>query len=348
MTTKHVEIIAMSILIAMVFYTIVAIATIGRFAQTHAVVVKSDCVSCHIDSFQALNNSKHISDMREGQSYVIDNFILMRNSNDTESDLQGLCYSCHNVNKRSGAFAFQDFYIDKENNTVINGLTFWTNETPVGNENESVRVKITVESVTPPNASLGLDTTIQLMNFSGQQNYSKLSTNVLTSLSINESTEIVRDNIFADYFRVYLSAGGDWESATIVVTVGEPSLTYPILSIDLNGGGLNHYVLPNDFNLQYYSRLYFHTSGNYSITRVTDAKETIRNIELSNNSLLQSYELMRDPQNNTGFTCGSPDAMCHINQKITDIGMKYGIDGERFYNHEMEVSTSNICDNCHI
>ncbi len=344
MKTRAIKFMAMSILVAMVFYSFVALASIGRFSQTHAIVVKSDCTDCHIDSLTNLDKGKHIGAMGKNQSNVIDNFFFLKNS----SDVQGLCYTCHSINKRSRAFGFQDLYIDSRNNySAVNGIVFWNNILPTGEETENIRVNVTLESVTPENTSVTVDATVMLENFSGQQNASKLSTNVFQSLVRNESAIITRNNVYGDYFRIYLTASGNWERAKLNIAIEDPFLTYPILSIEVaNGSGINYNVLPNDFPLQYSNLLYFHTKGGYNVIPVSEA----RNILMANKvNSFQSYEMMNDTvRNTTKYSCSSADTMCHINQRITDMGQRFGVKGERFYNHDMDFPDSDTCSACHI
>lgn len=357
MNHKKIEQMAAIIIIAMVFYSIVAIASIGRFSQTHAIVMKADCTDCHIDSLSNLDKGKHIGAMGRDQNKTIDNFFILRNS----ADVQGLCYSCHVAGARTNAFALNDFYIDSENNTVINGIDFWNNNindiSNIGNkvngtETERIKVNITLTSISPENATLTLDATVQLMNFSGQQNSSKLFTNVYTTMYQNDSAIITRDNIYGDYFRIYITASGNWENARLQIGIDEPP-SYPTLSNYLVNGsasdpGSNSYVLPNDFPLQYSNLIYFHTQGNYLKTQMSEALNFIRTNEI-NVSSIQTGELMNDTvRDTTKYSCGSAGGMCHINQRITDLGERFGINGERFYTHDLAYPDSNTCAMCHI
>lgn len=355
-TKINIKNIAIITMIVMVLYTVVAVASIGRFSQTHAIAVKTECTDCHQDSLLNLFNGKHIRKMGPSQSTVIDNFLTLKGYSENftgtlaTSDVQGICYSCHIVSGRSRFFAFQDFFIDKVpgsnisgNNVAIAGIVLGDNKT--GEETENIKVNITLLSVTPDNGSVTLDASVQLMNFSGQQNASRLTTNTVQTIALNESVLLARDSVYGDYYKVYITASGNWEKAEF--SVGIEDSNNPILSITvLDGSSPNRYTLPNDFRMQYHNLNYFHTNGSYNSIRVTDALNFLR--QQSNATVSFQYELMNETVRNSApsFSCSSSDTMCHINQKITDLGQKYGINGERFYNHEMELT--NIATNCNI
>jgi hypothetical protein len=339
--------------VVMAIYTAVAVATVGRFSETHAITVKTECTDCHQDAMLDVFNGKHISSMSTNQTAVIDNFLTIKGytGNSTGSDkqdfIQGLCYSCHVVEQRNSYFGFQDFFMDSQNNVVISGVKL-LNDVTSGDENESIKVNITLVYVTPANASVSLDASVQLINFSGQQNHTKLTTNIHQPIAVNESATILRDNVYGDYYRVFITANGNWEQADFSVGIEDSS--YPFLSMSiLNGTSPNCYTLPNDFRMQYYGLNYFHTNGSYNSIRVPDALSIIKQ-NITNTTTFQ-YALMNETVRNSApsYSCSVPDTMCHINQKITDLGQKYGVNGERFYNHDMQLANmASNCNICHI
>jgi hypothetical protein len=356
MTKINVETIAIITIVVMLLYTAVAVASIGRFSQTHAINVKTECTDCHQDSLLKLFDGKHIRKMGSNQSTVIDNFLTLKGYSQNftgtvaTSDVQGICYSCHIVSGRSRFFAFEDFFVDNVtgsnvtgNNVAISGIVLGDNKT--GEETENIKVNITLLSVTPDNGSVTLDASVQLMNFSGQQNASRLTTNIVQPIASKESVLLARDGVYGDYYKVYITASGNWENAEF--RVGIEGSSYPFLSITvLDGSSPNRYTLPNDFRMQYYNLNYFHTNGSYNSIRVIDALNFLR--QQNNSPVSFQYELMNETVRNSApsYSCSASDSMCHINQKITDLGQKYGINGERFYNHDMELT--NIASNCNI
>jgi hypothetical protein len=351
-TRINLKTIAIIVMAVTVIYTVMAVASVGRFSETHAITVKSECIDCHQDTMVDLFNGKHIRSMGLNQSAVIDNFLTVKGysgnstvaSSDTQSFIQGLCYSCHIVAGRSRLFAFQDFFIDNSNNATISGIKLLGDNT-TGEENESIKVNITLISIIPDNGSVSLDSSIQLMNFSGQQNVTKLTTNAVQPIAVNESVLLRRDNVYGDYYRVYITANGNWEKAEF--SVGIEDSTYPFLSITiLDGTSPNRYTLPNDFRMQQYGLNYFHTNGSYNSMRITDALNILTQ-NITNTTTFQ-YELMNETvrKSASSYSCSTPDTMCHINQKIADLGQKYGVNGERFYNHDMQLT--NIASNCNI
>lgn len=141
-TLRLLENIATFILVLIFVYSIVGLASVGRFTNTHAIQKQSLCVDCHADALIELNNGRHINDMKPNQSTVIESFFLIRG----QPDLQGLCLSCHNV--RQDLFAFKNFNITtkKLNGTqkgaaYIEDIVLWeTNNSNLTRMNDAVLI----------------------------------------------------------------------------------------------------------------------------------------------------------------------------------------------------------------
>lgn len=343
------------VLIVIVIYSVVmVVASIGRFSNTHAITVESYCVDCHLESLTHLENGDHIGAMSGDQSVVINNYYEMINTTTiNNSNTNGLCMSCHNV--RAKDFGLIDPYISTVasgngtyNISTINGITFWDGidltELNITNENptESIVLNIKVQDVAPVNSAVIVDATVQLMNFSGVQNQSNISRQCICN---ETDMTIIISNIYADYFKVYLDVSGQWNFSSLNISVnGYPSETINIF----NGSLVNFYTLPADLPLQYSNLNFFHTIGNYKVGRMDEVIEEMRNFSVT--SITLNNELMKnniDNTSNPSYTCGSTDTLCHINQRIINMGQEFGIRGERYYSHDMEYST-NVCRNCHI
>lgn len=125
-TLRLLENITTFILVLMFVYSIVGLASVGRFTNTHAIQKQSLCTNCHVDALVELNNGAHIKEMKAEQSTVIESFFLIRGN----PDIQGLCLSCHNV--RQEMFAFKNLNITtknlgdvKEGTASIDDIVLW-------------------------------------------------------------------------------------------------------------------------------------------------------------------------------------------------------------------------------
>lgn len=337
-------------------YVVIVMASVGRFVNTHSIVVQSYCIDCHSEKLEDLNASKHIGAMGENQSIVIDNWFILANvsSNVNNNDINGLCMSCHNI--RAYKFGFTDPYIYNVSSwgnissvALINDIVLWNNswESGIinGGKTETIIVNAKVQDVVPANASVIVDVTVQLMNFSGVQNSSDIS-----RVCVCNTTDmtIVISNAYADYFNVYIDISGAWDFTSLNVTVD----SYPSVTINaFNGSLTNFYNLPADLPLQYSYLTLFHTKGNYSVQRMDRFIENMKNLSVTSISI--DKEIMTDYVGNISrYTCGTPDSLCHINQKISDGAQKSGIAGfgeiQRYYSHDMPYVTDNVCKSCHL
>lgn len=345
---KRLKIVLSIVLCILVLYVMVTVASIGRFSNTHAIIRESNCTDCHIQSLKDLNDSRHIGshyvNVGNNQSMVIDYYFNMAQS----ADINGMCLSCHNGRRKS--FGMMDPYIyniSGNNSSAINGIVFWDPdwETNLTNStaNETITVTIGVWDVYSENASVSVDSTIQLMNFSGQQDSGNLSTNVMQSLYKNQTLTFTRQNVYPDYFKVYISLSGIWQSASIYAIVDN----YPMVIINAsNSSSINYYSLPADLPLQYSYLNLFHTRGNYTVKRMDRVMQDFSDasvVSISSNELMEDYI-----GNSSRYSCGTPAAMCHINDRITYMGQTFGLKYGRYYAHEIDYVTTKICKTCHI
>ncbi len=318
------------------FYTALTAASTGRFARTHAIVAQSNCTDCHPDALISLDKGKHTGAMGQDQSIIIDYYGMMRG----DGDINGLCFSCHNVRYRE--FGVMDPYVSG-NRTAINGIVFWNHSAANGSESENASVNIAAQTILPNTSTATVDATILLMNFTGHQNSTRISTNVIQSLAEGENVTLSTPDVYGDYYRVFISVSGSWNSSTLNVTVnGYPS----ILINSTNGSGTNYYALPPDFPSEYSWLQYFHTNGSYTMERMDSLISRMQNASVTSISF---NELMYDNFTNTSrYTCSTPDTMCHINIRLTDMGQTYGVSGEKYYSHALGYTTTGLCNNCHL
>ncbi|MCL7411833.1 MAG: hypothetical protein M8350_08560 [Methanosarcinaceae archaeon] len=317
------------VVVITLFYITLSYASVGRFNQTHSIVAESTCISCHIDELIELNSSQHIYRM-EKESIVIDSYVL-----NYDADINGLCYSCHNL--RVWDFGFVDPYISG-NTTAINGIVNWYPEIENGLPDQTVSVDVTLASVLPNTSSVVIEVAIEFMNFADHQDIYNTTNTVFRSIQEGETINVQINNVYGDYYKVYVSTIGNTTSSSLIVSIPDQPDLY-IYSI-----GTNYYLLPNDFPLQYSWREYFHTNGSYTVKRMDNTFALMR---ANHTTKISSNEMMYDNFTNTSrYTCAAPDTMCHINQKITSMGLKNENLGEKYYLHEMSYATG-TCDYCH-
>lgn len=346
---KQLKIGLMIVLFILILYSMTTFASIGRFGTTHTVVRESNCTNCHVESIIDLDSNRHIGshyvNVGNNQSTTIDYYTNMAQS----IDINGICLSCHNGKKK--LFGIVDPYIynfSGSNISVVNGIEFWDSEWETnitsGSPNETIIVTIDVQDIFPDVNFIIVDVTLQLMNFSGQQNSNNISTNVVQSLYKGDNMTVARSNIYGDYFRIYIDVTKPTSFYSLKVTVnGYPSI---VINSSGNGSEPNFYNLPVDLPLQYSYLALFHTQGNYTIKRMD---RVIGDMTNSSVTSISTNEIMEDYIGNSSrYTCGSPGAMCHIQNRITYLGQTFGFKNGRYYAHEMEYATTKTCKACHI
>lgn len=122
-----------------------------------------------------------------------------------------------------------------------------------------IAVNAKVQDVVPANASVIVDVTVQLMNFSGAQNSSNISRVCICN---DTDMTVVISNAYADYFKVYIDMSGAWDLASLNVAVDG----YPSVTINASDGSMtNFYNLPIDLPSQYSGLTLFHTRSNYTV-----------------------------------------------------------------------------------
>ena len=329
MRLKNVIVVVVVIILS---YVTFSYASVGRFAQTHAITAESTCISCHVNELIELNSSQHINRM-ENESIVIDNYFQNGNV-----DLNGLCYSCHNL--RTWNFGFADPYISG-NTTAINGIVNWYPEIENGLPDQTVSVDVTLDSVIPNTSSLVVEVAIELMNFADHQDIYNTTNTTFSSIKKGETLNVQINDVYGDYYKVHISTRGNVIASSVIVSIpNQPDLYIN----NINSSGVNNYLLPNDYPLQYSWQEYFHTNGSYTIERMDYVTALMRANHTTNVSF---NEIMSDDfTNTTRYTCAAPDVMCHINQRIISMGLENEILGEKYYLHEMSYAIG-TCDYCH-
>lgn len=335
------------VILILVIYVALTVASVGRFSATHAIVRESYCIGCHLQELVDLNDSRHMGshviNVGNNQDTAIDYYIDIAE----EADINGVCLTCHN--NRRNLFGATDPYIygiAGNNTSVFNGVVIWDPDwelnTPKGGQNETITVTLHVKDIIPENESVFIDASVLLMNISKLQDQSKLSTNFMGSLSKGESATIFIEDIYGDYFRVRLGLSGEWNFSSIDISVDG---TDSVINSTDGWVGVD-YILPSDLPLEYSFLSLFHTRGNYTVKRLDRVIEETANAaatSISINEMMKFY-----PRNDSRYTCGTPNAMCHINSKMTFLGQTFEFKNGGYYAHEMEYTTTKTCKVCHI
>lgn len=335
------------VLLIPVVYVAVTVASVGRFSTTHAIVRESSCIDCHMQELIDLNNSRHMGshvvNVGNNQATTIDYYIDMAQS----PDINGVCMSCHN--NRRNLFGIVDphiFSVYGNNTSIFNGVVLWNPDWEMnitnGGQNETITVTIGVQDIIPENESVAVDASVILMNISGMQNESKLTTGIMGGLGKGDSKTIFIQDIYGDYFWIRMSLSGKWNFSSVNVSVSG----YPVSVINSTDGwsGVISLSLPVDLPLQYSYLSLFHTQGNYTVKRLDRVIEDMKSAAVTS---ISTNEIMKF-RNDSRYTCGVPGAMCHINNKMTFLGQTFGFKSGRYYAHEIEYVTAKTCKACHI
>lgn len=363
--------IALYIIIIAASITIVAIATAPayRFYPTHEIVRQVFCISCHAQEFEDLKMGKHIRLMTTEQNKTLNDYIdLYGNSNTAlaATNLMGVCYTCHVAYQNFNLFGLTDPYVYSAGNVAINtvgnmtvlqtlynaqygSIVSWP--FPYGNNieeyntgNVAITAELNVVSAQPANAAIDSTIKVVLANYSGQQNGSTVCdcTHVLNQ---GDTQVVTVSNIKNDYFSIMLILDGTWNSATLNLTVSGTDKGTESFIINVNNPPVI-YEAP----VQISGTNYFKTNGSYRTVRLDTIWYAWRNVPINGN--IASADIIQTSSLGgwtTANSCSAPDGMCHINQKVTDMGMNDGIDPERsFYPHNMEFVTSKQCKACHL
>lgn len=351
-------------LIVMISITIV-VASQFRQYPTHMIVKQVNCLSCHIDEFNDLKEGTHIRMMNNAQNRTLYDYLYLyeNSSPNTYKLLEGPCYSCHITYKNFYYFGLTDPYAysigkqtyEVDNLTkeidIINAQYGYIIEWPAGNNsveyynngtNVSISVELEVISISPANFSIDSTIKIIMANYSGAQY--DTSCDCTQTLYEGETQVIEVQNIYEDYFKVILILDGLWNNTLVNVRInGTDKGTESFFVIASYHPFI--YELPFSETGLYY----FKTNGTYKAIRLDYVWAEWQNYTMAD---IASSEIIETSTSNgwiNASTCSAPDAMCHINQKTTYMGLTDGLNPEkRLYTHTMDFVTSRQCTLCHL
>lgn len=334
-----------------------------RFYPIHKIVKQVFCISCHEEELNDLKEGKHIRIMDTEQNKALYDYIdLYGNDSEPAKTLIGSCYTCHITYQNSNYFGLTDpyAYIVGTENMNIGGFIGnrdivdaqygyvipWSSGDNVEYfaGNTAITLELEVLSIEP--ADSGIDTTMKLMisNYSGQQN-GTTSFDFNQVLYDGETMVVKAENIYPDYFKITLILDGLWNNTMINLRINGTDQGDKSYFITAN----NHpfvYELPyNDTGAYYYM-----TNGTYKAVRLDYILSEWMNYSMRN---ITSSEIIRTNSSiglwTNASTCSAPDAMCHINQKATYIGLNDGLNSDKvLYPHSMRSVTSEQCKICHL
>lgn len=338
-----------------------------RFYPTHRIAKEVNCISCHAEELKDLGTGRHIKQMNYAQSRFLHDYLsIYGNESDPVKSLAGPCYSCHVTYGNFKKFGMTDPYIyavgnyaytigniavsetitDAQYGTIVN----WPQS--VGNRaieyfdigNVAVTAELEVLDITPVNATVGSDLKIVFSNYSGQQEGSTVC-DCAQTLSIGEIHVVTVENAKNDYFNILLILDGTWNSTTLRLNVSGTDKTVESFVINTNNPSMV-YSIPRDIT----GITYFKTNGTYRAVRLDTVWSVWRNYSVNGN-ITSSDNIMTNSTNGwiKKNTCSAWDAMCHINQKATYMGLSDGM-GKigSLYTHAMEIVTSKQCKLCHL
>lgn len=355
--------------ILMVVVLNVSAQYLGRFVPTHKIQKDVQCFNCHAAEVRDLSNDTHIKKMPRENKIVQDYYELYGNSyrsrNKSNSTImKDVCYSCHLSSIRYKKFALSDpyiFYNRQRNGSagIYNNTQLWIHnngsegadtEQIIGTDNNTPNIVVSVEDIFPENETVDITIKFILANFSGQQ--ANTTFEKTKSPGKGKTVGFGTPPIYGDYFNIILILDGLWDNLTITAKVTGTNV--PIAPYTVRAYVHGIFTLPNDFP-ENYNAPYFHTENVYLYRRLDRVWNEFNNAAVGNISALEGMN--RSVKRWMGgyttwensYTCSSPGAMCHIDQKITYIGSVAGLpNGEAYYKHNMEYSTPVLCKRCHL
>jgi len=346
---------------------IIIIASSVRLYPTHTIVKQVNCFSCHIDEFNDLKEGKHIRMMNATQNRALYDYLdLYGNVSDTYKSLEGPCYTCHITYKNFYFFGLTDPYAYSIGNKTyqINNLTKeldtvnaqygYIIEWPAGKNystvlfdntsNASIHVELEVLDVSPTNFSIDSTIKILMANYSGKQY--NTSYDYTYTLLKGETQIIDVTNIYEDYFKVILILDGLWNNTLVNLRVNGTDKGTESFFIIANKPPVYPFVYELPFSST--GVYYFRTNGTYKAVRLDYIWAEWKNYMMEN---ITSSEIIETNTTNgwiNASTCSSPNAMCHINQKTTYMGLSNGLSPDKkLYTHTMDFTTSIQCTLCH-
>lgn len=332
-----------------------------RFSPTHEIIKQVDCFSCHTTELKDLQMGEHIRRMSTGQAKVLYDYLALYGNNSdnlsTLYSLEGPCYSCHITYNKFNLFGLTDPLIINrmENGTNIVDAQYgyiikWPEENNFtsingsnnNNNNASIHIELEVQSVSPSNFSVDSTIKIMMANYSGGQNNTSYDYSQTLNQGENQVIDVSNIN---DYFSVILILDGLWNGTVVNLRINGTDKGSESFLISANNNKPFVLQLPFSSNGVYY----FKTNGTYRAVRLDYVWEEWKNYPLDKITSSELINVSRGSTWNSGYTCGSPDGMCHIIQKTTAMGLSDGMNPSKsLYSHNMEFVTSTQCKLCHL
>jgi len=324
------------------------------------IVKQVNCLSCHIYEFEDLKEGRHIKMMNYTQNRFLYDYLDLYGDNSTG----GSCYSCHLIYANYYQFGLTDpySYIIGKKTYTLNNQTSTVNLTdaqygyiiswPAGNRSivnfdnysASLHIELEILDISPENFTVDPATIkVILANYSGQQSGNPV---LDSSAVLSKGDTMVVDitNFSEDYFKIILIFDGLWNTTLANLRVNDTDKGNESFFIIAN----NHpfvYDLPLDANGIYY----FKTNGTYKAVRLDYVMGEWVNYTMENITTSEIINTSVGSGKINASTCSSPDAMCHINQKTTHMGLSNSMNPDRsFYTHQMKFTTSAQCEICHL
>lgn len=345
------------ILIALfIALVLTASASPFRFVQTHKIVTEVNCFVCHKQELEDVFEGRHITRMGPNQTRFFEDYYFLYADGQTSLDwMKDTCYTCHMSYKQYDKFALSDpftFYNRTANRTeaIYNNTDLWRGGSSiyhiVGSKENTIEVSLRVLDIQPSGKSVNGTIRVNLANFSNHQDQTIFETTQF--IYVGEESKLTTTPIYGDYFNVTIILDGQWMTASVIVSInGTSQKLSPLL---FNTTGTSGYNLPKD--LKDFEYPYFHTQKIYLYQRLDSLWVEFRNKKIAN---ITTYEEIKTSTENGWITkpsCSSEDAMCHVNQKITYIGVTNGLPGVDygvgFYKHNMPYTTTEQCRICHL
>ncbi|MCE8428913.1 MAG: PGF-pre-PGF domain-containing protein, partial [Candidatus Methanoperedens sp.] len=318
-----------------------------RFNPTHMIVKPVNCLACHIDEFKDLENGRHIWSMNAMQDrFLYDYLAVYGNVTEPENSLQGPCYSCHVTFNAYDQYGLTDPYLFRKSDGSFDAqygyiIKWGAGRNPVdyfGTGNIAISVELEATSISPSNSTIESTLKILLSNYSGQQTVDNSNDNAAT-LHEGEKQTLRIENIIEDYFNIILILDGAWNNAFVRLKVEGTDKGTEYFDIEARNPPVIYNIPDNTSDLPY-----FKTNGTYKAERF----DYISNdwLKYSIGNIATSEVIMT---NSTGGwisqnSCSAPDALCHINQKITYMGLS----DNSLYTHNMQFVTIDKCKICHL
>ncbi len=347
--------IMISFVILLLVISAIASSLPFRFEPTHRIVKQVFCMSCHAEEFEDLKLGTHIKMMSSVQNRALYDYVeLYGNVSETYKTLVGACYSCHVAYENFNKFGLTDPFVFNGPNGIINAqygkIVSWP--WPIGNHaveyfssgNVAISAELEVLSVYPANVAVGSTLKIMLSNYSGQQPVNP-TCDCYQTLYQGDTQVVTVNNMTADYFNILLLMDGAWNNATVNLRVYGTDKGNESFIITANNSPFL-YNIPTDIS----GISYFKTNDTYKAVRLDAIWNVWKGYSVNGN--IASSEIIETNTTNgwtSSYTCSAPDVMCHINQKVTSVGLSDGMNPEKsFYLHEMEAVTSKQCKICHL